>query len=335
MVNLLIALTVNKTEELAKLANTIRLEKTVEQIDHLESLVKQTLVRKQTGNLGNRNQIFFQLKKALGVESKASPWKICVKPFSREEQKKKNAMGRKIVSYHTSINPTSVIKDRNYSIYVYDDRLSKYTVKLPFTMPSGVVRETLAYLRHKKFNEIKKNQQILEREMTSYMDTDKTEHFRKNSIVSMRRVMDNLSASRLPSIHEENRETLEKLEKKIEETKSEFMKMMSKISRMEQSMKQKADQSNQELIQLMSTIMSSSLNEKLQEFSTKSMAQLNKKVDDFNQDLIKLVSTILEDKVREMEIESNQALAQMVKTSLDEKMDTILATLQEATTTHL
>ena len=78
------------------------------------------------------------------------------------------------------------------------------------------------------------------------------------------------------------------------------------------------------------------------------VTKMNKKVDESNQELIKLVSTIinmnLEDKLKELKTEfstkvevgqSHQALAQMVKTSLDEKMDTILATLQEATTTHL
>ena len=292
MVNLLIALTVNKTEELAKVANTIRLEKTVEQIDHLESLVKQTLGKNPTAYLGNRYQIFFQLKNALGKESDASPWKICVKPFSREEQRKRNAMGRKIVSYHT----TSVMKDRNYSIYVYDDRLGKPTVKLPFKMPSGVVRETLAYLRDKKFHELKKNQQILEREMNSYMDTDKIEHFKKNSTVSMNRVMDNLSASKLPSIHEENRETLEKLERKIEE--------------MEQKMNRKVDQSNQELVTLISKVMKSNLDDNYEkmkaEFATK----------------------------EEMD-RSHQGLLKLVKTSLDDKMETILATWRDATTTNL
>ena len=291
MVNLLIALTVNKTEELAKVANTIRLEKTVEQIDHLESLVKQTLSKNRLTYLGNRNQIFFQLKKALGTESDASPWKICVKPFSREEQRKRNAMGRKIVSYHT----TSVMKDRNYSIYVYDDRLGKPTVKLPFKMPSGVVRETLAYLRDKKFHELKKNQQILEREMNSYMDTDKIEHFKKNSIVSMNRVMDNLSTSKLPSIHEENRETLEKLERKIEE--------------MEQKMNRKVDQSNQELVTLMSKVM--------------------KSLDD-NYEKLKAEFATKEEMDR-----SHQGLLKLVKTSLDDKMDTILATWRDATTTNL
>ena len=303
MVNLLIALTVNKTEELAKVANTIRLEKTVEQIDHLESLVKQTLGKNPTAYLGNRYQIFFQLKNALGKESDASPWKICVKPFSREEQRKRNAMGRKIVSYHT----TSVIKDRNYSIYVYDDRLSKPTVKLPFKMPSGVVRETLSYLRDKKFHELKKNQQILEREMNTYMDTDKIEHFRKNSIVSMSRVMDNLSASRLPSIHEENKETLEKLERKIEETKCEFV---GNISQIEQKINRKMDQSNQELITLMSNVIQSSLDEKLEKLKTEFTTK------------------------EEMD-RSHQGLLKLVKTSLDDKMDTILATWRDATTTNL
>ena len=112
-------------------------------------------------------------------------------------------------------------------------------------MPSGVVRETLSYLRDKKFHELKKNQQILEREMNSYMDTDKIEHFKKNSTVSMNRGMDNLSASKLPSIHEENSRTLEKVEKTMDEMEGKFSTMMNR----------KIDQSNQEMVKLVSTIM--------------------------------------------------------------------------------
>ena len=48
----------------------------------------------------------------------------------------------------------------------------------------GVVRETLAYLKDKKLHALKKNQQILEREIRTYMDSDKMEDFftKKNSI---------------------------------------------------------------------------------------------------------------------------------------------------------
>ena len=291
MYNLLIALTVNKTEELAKIANITRLEKIVDQIDNAEDLFKHTLGMNH--KISRHNQIFFQLQKALG-ESDALGWKVCVIPFSREEQRKKNAMGRKIVSFHTGNDTTSVTSVSDYSIYAYDDMLCKYTCKLPFKMPSGVVRETLAYLRDKKYQENKKNQKILEREMNSYIDTDKVIDHRKNSIVSMKRVMDNLSASKLPSIHEENSRTLEKVEKKMDEMEGNFSKMMNR----------KIDQSNQELVKLVGTMIHLNFEEKLKEFKTE-FSTKEEKMD-----------------------QSHQALL-----NLGDKMDTILATLQEATST--
>ena len=280
MYNLLIALTVNKTEELAKVANITRLEKTVDQIDNAENLFKQTLGINH--KISKRNQISFQLQKALG-QSEALGWKVCVIPFSREEQRKK--MSRN--------DTTSVTSVSDYSLYAYDDMLCKYTCKLPFKMPSGVVRETLAYLRDKKYQENKKNQKILEREMNSYIDTDKVIDHRKNSIVSMKRVMDNLSASKLPSIHEENSRTLEKVEKKMDEMEGKFSTMMNR----------KIDQSNQEMVKLVSTIMNLNFEEKLKEFKTEFATK--EEIDQSHQALLKL----------------------------GDKMDTILATLQEATST--
>ena len=279
MYNLLIALTVNKTEELAKVANITRLEKTVDQIDNAENLFQQTLGINH--KVSRRNQISFQLQKALG-KGEALGWKVCVIPFSREEQLKKKVRN----------DTTSVTSVGDYSLYAYDDMLCKYTCKLPFKMPSCVVMESLAYLRDKKYQENKKNQKILEREMNSYVDTDKVIDHRKNSIVSMKRVMDNLSASKLPSIHEENSKTLEKVEKKIDELEGKFSKMNRTFN-----------QSNQELVKLVSTMINLNFEEKLKDFKT-------------------------EFATKEETDQSHQALLK-----LGDKMDTILATLQEATST--
>ena len=76
-------------------------------------------------------------------------------------------------------------------------------------------------LKDKKLHALKKNQQILGREIHTYMDSDKMEDFftKKNSI-SMQRVVDNLSTSRLEPVNEEmNKGPLETMEKKIEELK--------------------------------------------------------------------------------------------------------------------
>ena len=236
MVNLLIALTVNKTEELAKVANIIRLEKTVKHIDHLETLFK----------LLTHKQIFVQLKQALGEESEASPWKICVKPFSREEQTKKNAL---VISHHTN-----VIKDRNYSVYVYDDRLGTCTVKLPFKMPYGVVKETLDYLKDKKLHALKKNQQILEREINTYLDTDKMEIFKRNSPISMQKVVDNLSSSRLEPVLEETKGPLDCIEQKITNMESSLnYTLEDKLDKLNEKMdthKKETDQFHQALDKL-------------------------------------------------------------------------------------
>ena len=70
------------------------------------------------------------------------------------------------------------------------------------------------------------------------------------------------------------------------------------------------DQSNQELITLMSNVIQSSLDEKLEKLKTEFTTK------------------------EEMD-RSHQALLKLVKTSLDDKMDTILATWQDATTTNL
>ena len=108
----------------------------------------------------------------------------------------------------------------------------------------------------------------------------------------MKRVMDNLSASKLPSIHEENSKTLEKVEKKIDELEGKFSKMNRTFN-----------QSNQELVKLVSTMINLNFEEKLKDFKT-------------------------EFATKEETDQSHQALLK-----LGDKMDTILATLQEATST--
>ena len=187
MVNLLIGLTVNKTEELSKLADIVRLEKIVDQVHMAENFSQSKIVRKFACFKKEKNygKISHCLKKALENEA-ISFWKVCILPHSREEQSKKNSIGRKILNLNqaSKIESNSVIKDRNYTIYAFDDRLNKHTVKLPFKMPYGVVRATLALLKERKSEETKKYRHLLEREISSYMDLKEIEDFRRNYTLS-------------------------------------------------------------------------------------------------------------------------------------------------------
>ena len=75
--------------------------------------------------------------------------------------------------------------------------------------------------------------------------------------------------------------------------------------------------------------------------------KMNRKVDQSNQELVTLMSKVmksLDDNYEKMKAEfatkeemdrSHQGLLKLVKTSLDDKMDTILATWRDATTTNL
>ena len=192
MVNLLIGLTVNKTEELSKLADIVRLEKIVDQVHMAENFNSSKIMRRFhfcPKEEQNHGKIFYCLKKALQHNPDASFWKVCILPHSREEQSKKNSMGRKILSFHhqtSNFESNSVIKDRNYTIYAFDDRLNKHTVKLPFRMPYRVVRATLALLKNRKAEENKKYRNLLEREISTYMDLKEIEDFRRSQSSDLR-----------------------------------------------------------------------------------------------------------------------------------------------------
>ena len=232
MVNLLIGLTVNKTEELSKLADIVRLKKIVDQVHMAENFNSSKIVRrlKIFKEEKNHGKIFYCLKKAFEHHPDASFWKVCILPHSREEQRKKNSMGRKFSNYHHLTNE-SVIKDRNYTIYAFDDRLNKPTVKLPFRMPFGVVRATLALLKNRKAEETKKYRNLLEREISTYMDLKEIEDFRRSTDL---RTEDNRSyVAKVNAFHstmEKMSEKLSSIEEKLEHLENVTLKQHGKSS---------------------------------------------------------------------------------------------------------
>ena len=98
--NLLIGLTVSKTEELFKRAGVIRLEKTVNQIIGLDRVFEKNWLKFIF--VSRRMKLFSYLNSLLmktikSGEKLPSPWKICVMPNSTKQA---NSKGRRVLDFH-------------------------------------------------------------------------------------------------------------------------------------------------------------------------------------------------------------------------------------------
>ena len=160
--NLLIGLTVSKTEEMFKSAGILRLRKTVEQIIAVENMLASSSKSKGVLSKRFRKQIrlFLYLKKLLHSEDnetefiigdeQPSPWKISVMPHS-SEQMSSNGKGRAFLA-NPGFDSSSTTFDRGYISYFYDDLQMRSFHKLPFTIPAWIVGHALAILQDRKTN---------------------------------------------------------------------------------------------------------------------------------------------------------------------------------------
>ena len=141
--NLLIGLTVNKTDELFKKAGIVKLQKTVNQIISIDCALGTDFMQKCMPSLGRRLKIFSYLHSHFNknVEKIPSPWKICVMPHSRRSSGRKVMLGN---------NASAVSFDQPYPVYLYNDVECSRKEKLNFTLPSWVILHTLHLLEQRK-----------------------------------------------------------------------------------------------------------------------------------------------------------------------------------------
>ena len=115
--NLLIGLTVSKTDELFKEAGTVRLEKTANLVAHIETIFPLFWLKKL-----NKEGKLFQLLASKQKSHQSSPWKICVLPHSQQQLKKNSKAGRQFLDIKENLQSTSSSSfDAGYNVYVYDD----------------------------------------------------------------------------------------------------------------------------------------------------------------------------------------------------------------------
>ena len=154
--NLLIGLTVSKTDELFKQAGIHRLQKTANQINAIESVIgteswQQCFICHIFPYFSKRTKIFSYFLSILTEDNQSSefsegvpsPWKICVMPHSKRYSK-----GRKIIN--ASSGTSSFSFKGHYPVYLYNDVEGLIKEKLKFTLPSWVILHSLCLLEQQK-----------------------------------------------------------------------------------------------------------------------------------------------------------------------------------------
>jgi hypothetical protein len=154
--NLLIGLTVSKTDELFKQAGIHRLQKTATQITAVESVIgteswQQCLICHIFPYFSKRTKIFAYFLSILTEDNEnsecseriPSPWKICVMPHSKRYSK-----GRKVLDASSSTSSFSF--KGHYPVYLYNDVEGSIKEKLKFTLPPWVILHSLCLLEEKK-----------------------------------------------------------------------------------------------------------------------------------------------------------------------------------------
>ena len=115
--NLLIGLTVSKTEELFKVAQSVKLEKLVRHVHEV-----------------SRRFRFFAHKSSLKPILTKGNWKVCVLPNNSDQ----------LLKAQDDFN-YSFAKD--FPVYLYDDQIASVGEKLNFTLPASVVASTIGILK--------------------------------------------------------------------------------------------------------------------------------------------------------------------------------------------
>ena len=258
--NLLIGLTVNKTEELFKKAGVLRLEKTVNQVHGLGLFFRHRSILARINKLTKTTNLFCYLDSLLndrrkGNSDKASPWKICVLPHSYA-QMKTSSKGRSFLDSQSNNDTSSVSFERSYYAYLYDDLEGCFKQKLPFTIPAWVIANTLTMLRDQKLHNDTQNAQEIEKEAANERSLEKLQRAidpdkelkRSSSGVTPQDLADALSsnvksvesrrisiAPPLPNIHEESTdfgtkdEKVKRLEAKIQAMQSNLQELQELV----------------------------------------------------------------------------------------------------------
>ena len=168
--NLLIGLTVSKTEDLFKKAGIVRLHKTVNQIVGIDRVFGETWQKMLF--FTRRTKLFSYLntllvKNVKNGENRPSPWKICVMPHSNKQP---NSKGRRVLN---QVDASTLSFDKPYSVYLYDDKEDCTKEKLKFTIPSWVILHTLAMLEDKKLKDDAQKATEMEKDVTNMQTLEK------------------------------------------------------------------------------------------------------------------------------------------------------------------
>lgn len=181
--NLLIGLTVSKTEQLFKVAGVLRLKKTVEQICNIDKLLQNDKTLKFWKFVYPRTKLLSYFSKMLDKDKQrrtdhnegiASPWKVCVMPHS-PEQVKSNSKAREFLS-QASFDSSTLSFEQSYYVYLYDDFQGCPRGKLPFEIPAWIIAHTLTMLNEKQQKmEAIKSAEIEKEYDELQMDSDDTD----------------------------------------------------------------------------------------------------------------------------------------------------------------
>ena len=177
--NLMIAMTVNQTDDLVRKALVIRLKENVYMIsvcymvwNYLKTLVGTEKSRKLFQYLYTSSISFVEKKyhpstnDIKGVHFvdaflQKKSWKVCILPHSLD-QLKINSKGRKYLKTFDTIASSF---DKGYNVYIYDDNAGCSKDKLDITVPAWVVEKTLVMLANQKIEKDKINAQEVERDI--------------------------------------------------------------------------------------------------------------------------------------------------------------------------
>ena len=143
--NLIVGLTVNKTEELFKEAGVIRLEKTALQVMGLEDvLVREKMMTIIPKSWRKNYSKITQLFPFLDAVDEKKVTKICVKPF---ELKRKNLFMKDSTILASSL--ISMYENRSYPIYIFEESKGGRGSKLKFHLPGWIVQKTLDTIKER------------------------------------------------------------------------------------------------------------------------------------------------------------------------------------------
>ena len=159
--NLIVGLTVNKTEELFREAGVIRLEKTVLQIRGLEDIIVKKpsmadyLPGKWVQPYKERTQLFEYLESVAEESGVAGecPTKVCIRPY--EQRKRRGVLFFKEKDIKGGVsNMGALYEDGIFPLYLYNEKKMSKGSKVDINIPGWIVRNTIEAIRSRDDNDI-------------------------------------------------------------------------------------------------------------------------------------------------------------------------------------